>query len=87
MQERKQHHHHGNYDHESRDDDLAAAQVGERLVTSELSDALKTRVLTVFDQFCAHGAKVLDANAQDLTFDEDSALSVCRSACRSSPLA
>jgi uncharacterized protein (DUF111 family) len=74
VQEREHHHHLGNDDHESRDDDLTAAQVRERLDTSELSDALKVRVLTVFDQFCAHEAKVLGADAQELTFDEDSAL-------------
>ena len=64
VQEREHHHHLCNHDHESRDDDLTAAQVRERLDTSELSDALKVRVLTVFDQFCAHEAKVLGADAQ-----------------------
>jgi uncharacterized protein (DUF111 family) len=76
VQEREHHHHLGNDDHESRDDDLAAAQVRERLDTSELSDALKARALHVFDKFCAHKAKVLFTNARELTFDEDSALSV-----------
>ena len=76
VREREHHHPLGKDDHESRDDDLTAAQVRERLDTSELSDALKARVLTVFDQFCAHEAKVLGADAQELNFDEDSALSV-----------
>jgi uncharacterized protein (DUF111 family) len=30
----------------------------------------------VFDQFCAHEAKVLGADTQELTFDENGALSV-----------
>jgi uncharacterized protein (DUF111 family) len=76
VQEGEHHHHLGNDDHESRDDDLTAAHVRERLDISELSDALKARVLTVFDQFCAQEANVLGADAQELTFDEDSALSI-----------
>jgi uncharacterized protein (DUF111 family) len=76
MQEGEHHHHLGNDANESRDDDLTSTQVRERLDTSELSDALKARVLTVFDQFCAHEANVLGADTQQLTFDEHSALSI-----------
>ena len=68
------HEHHG-HDHEAHGDDChTAADLRQRLEAGELADAVKHRVLNVFDQFCAREAGRLNADPRTLAFEEEGAL-------------
>lgn len=77
-----EHHNHDHHDHshehhdEHGDECQSAAEFRQRLETGDLPDAVKRRMLNVFDHFCLMEAKKLDADPQTLAFEGEGALTV-----------